>query len=173
MRIPRLALASAVCAYLFMSLPQDTLAQCFPDPNGAGALCPATIPVPVCAPPLPPPALCPINTLGFTDQVTIDWVGPLGCAPVFDLVRGDVDCLRSSHAPVPATCVVAATSAGPSCLLPAAPVIEAAIPAFGEGYWYSVRVNPAFCGATTWNSTGVAQCTSYDPICFAIMGCPP
>src|SRR5262249_7478739 len=145
----RIALAAIVYVPLLMSLSRNALAQCAPDPNGAGAICPAPGPVPVCAPPLPGPGLCPIDTLGFTNQSTLSWVGPVApCAAVFDLVRGDVDCLRASQAPVPSTCVVGFTSAGVSCLLGPPPDVDLDIPAIGEGYWYSVRVNPAFCGAT-------------------------
>src|SRR6266850_981759 len=151
--------------YMLTLFPQYALAQCAPDPNGAGAICPAAGPVPVCAPPLPPAAVCPMDTLVFSNQTTLSWVGPVGCAPVFDLVRGDLDCLRSSHAAVPTTCPVGFTSAGASCLLGPPPDVDADIPAIGEGYWYLVRVDPVFCGATTWNSTGVAQCTDYDPVC--------
>src|SRR5437773_2333326 len=104
-------------------------AQCFPDTNGAGGICPAAIPPAACAPPVPPPPFCPVDTLKFTSAIDLSWAAPAGCLAPFDLARGDLDCLVASQNPLPATCVVAFTSAGPSCLLGVGAAVDTAIPA--------------------------------------------
>src|SRR6266446_5098843 len=180
-KIARLNLILVCCVFVFSLFHQDAFAQCAPDPNDIppASVCPAVIPIPPCAPPLPPAAACPIDDLTFTPLGALSWSCPVGCpacpAPPYDVARGSLDCLRASHNPVPSTCVDGIPAACPGGLAvpPFTSPDIAATPPVGSGYWYSVRVTPGFCGGTTWNSTGVKQCTSYDPLCFACMGCPP
>lgn len=172
------------CVFALCLFHQNVVAQCFPDGNDVApaSFCPATIPVPACAPPLPAAAACPIDDLTFTTSALaapLTWTCPVGCpacpgAP-FDVARGSIDCLRASHNAVPDTCVDGDAVACPGGLAapPFASPLVAAIPPVGSAYWYLVRVSPPLCGGSSWNSSGVVQCTDYDPVCPACMGCPP
>lgn len=125
--------------------------------SGTGPTCGTPVcPVASCTPPLPPPSDCPINTLVLSDKEKLAWDNPSGCtAPQeYDVVRGDLDCLRYTCRPIQQTAPVCLPleddDVDSSALDPTAP-------APGNGYWYLVRVN-----GKSWNSLGSKQCTDYD-----------
>ena len=84
---------------------------------------------------------------------------------LYDLARGDLDCLRGSCNPVSMTCVeqVSPTECGDVDTQG----VDTMAPPVGHGYWYLVRVN-----AETWNSDGAGQCTDYNPA-TGILACSP
>lgn len=119
---------------------------------------------PRCIAPLPPAAKCPIDTLAsMGDKATLTWAFPAGCAlpPIFDMAKGDLDCLVHSCNPIHscATCLVGENNGGDAM------AVDSTIPALGQGFWYLARVDEG-----TWNTTGLTQCTDFDAA--LPLGCP-
>ena len=137
------------------------LAQCIPDPNGPGYACPLIAPFPQVI------GVCPISTLTFLDQTTLSCVVPgVACplAPVHDVARGDLECLRLG-------CALARSCDSPLAARECADpfdtmAVDMAEPALEEGYWYLVRVTGG-----TWDSPAPQQ-EDYDPVPPDITGCP-
>ena len=110
----------------------------------------------------PAAATCPIGDLGFGDQDSFAWGEPAGCPlpPVYDAIRGDLGCLRGfctqAITPLSYACAGCTLLEDDDALDRAAD--DADIPAVGDGYWYTARVDGA-----TWNEPGSGMhCSDWD-----------
>ena len=148
------------CFVLALGFHPETSAQCLPDPAGPAVFCPAPAAIEA-----PPPGPCPIGDLVFVDKTTLTWTFPVACAfpPLFDVARGDLDCLRSGvRVSVSCElCLPGEESSGVDFV-----AVDPAVPLPGEGYWYLIRVD-----AATWNAPGFTHETNYNPVVPDITGC--
>ena len=119
----------------------------------------------------PADAACPIGTLTFSDADTFAWGAPANCPlpPVYDAIRGDLDCLRGfcSQAVTPLSypCAGCTLIENDDALDTTAD--DAGLPAIGSGFWYTARVDGG-----TWNAPGGGMtCTDWD-FMLPPGGCP-
>jgi hypothetical protein len=125
-----------------------------------------------CSPvPAPAPDACPIGDLTFVDSDTFSWSPPAACPlpPLYDAIRGDLDCLRGfctqSIVPLVSPCAGCALLENDDGIDSAAD--DASVPAMGSGYWYQARVEGG-----TWNAPGGGMnCTDWD-FMLPAGGCP-